>query len=397
MGLVTWVKSFFGSKNTISLTENYLTLSVEYHFKMLALETCIDLLANAIVLCEFQTFQKGKEHRGENYYLLNVSPNQNQNASEFYKKLISKMLKEKEVLVIMRDKQLYIADSFNKTEYAFNENVYSEIQVNNLLMNKTYKESDVLYFQYQDQNVKNILEGLFESYGKLLTSAMNIYKRSNAKKLVLQGDFLRPQTLEEQEQMEDLFNTQFKNWLEADKAGSVLPLQKNFNLVDMSGAGKNGTAGVALTSRDIRALVDDVFDFYSMAFHIPRGLLKGDMADIEKQMDSLIMLGVKPLAEILTDEYNRKVYKKEGFLERSYAKLDASRIKVSDIAQIATAADKFFAIGVNSINDNLRMLGREPIDEEWANKRFVTKNYSLVENIENIEGGENNGNNITEN
>ena len=30
------------------------------------------------------------------------------------------------------------------------------------------------------------------------------------------------------------------------------------------------------------------------------------------------------------------------------------------------------------------MLGREPIDEEWADMRYVTKNYESVENAESL-------------
>ena len=44
------------------------------------------------------------------------------------------------------------------------------------------------------------------------------------------------------------------------------------------------------------------------------------------------------------------------------------------------------------------MLGREPIDEEWADMRYVTKNYESVENAESLKGGEkNDGNGNTKN
>jgi hypothetical protein len=62
---------------------------------------------------------------------------------------------------------------------------------------------------------------------------------------------------------------------------------------DMSGSGKNGQP--AQNSRDIRAFVDDIFDFTATAFHIPRGLLKGDLADVEKQTDNFLMFRINPL------------------------------------------------------------------------------------------------------
>ena len=82
---------------------------------------------------------------------------------------------------------------------------------------------------------------------------------------------------------------------------------------------------------------------------------------------------INPIAKLIQDEFNRKMYKKKDFLKLSYLKIDTTKIKVVDITKLATALDKLFAIGGLSINDILTILGREPIEEEWANKRFVTK------------------------
>lgn len=386
MGVIDWVKSFFGDRDAITLTDSYYELAIDYFFKKLAVETCVDLIANTLVRCEFLTFDKGKEHRGENYYLLNVSPNQNQNASEFLHSLVNHLIMNNECLVIMQNNSLYVADDYNPVKFAMFENRYENVKVGDFTFNKPFFESEVIHLKLNDSNITSIIDGLYSSYGKLITSAMNIYKRSNAKRVVLKGDFLRPQTDEEQKLINEMFDNQFKAWFEADKAGAVFQLQKGYELDDLSGNGKNGSA--AQNSRDIRALADDIFDFVAMAFHVPRGLLKGDLADIEKQTDNFLMFCINPLAELIADEFNRKMYTKEEFLNRTYLKLDTTRIKILDVVDLATACDKFFAIGVNSINDNLRMLGRERIDEAWADKRFVTKNYESVENIENMKGGD---------
>lgn len=379
MGLVNWVTSFFGDKNTLKLNEVHFQLAVEYYFKKLAVEACADLIANTLSRCEFQTFDKGKETRGENYYLLNVSPNKNQNASEFIHSMVNHLIMENECLVIMQNNQLYIADSFNTEEYALRENIYTDVQIGNFTFDKTFNESSVIHLKLNDRNIMNVIDALYASYGKLIASAMNIYKRSNAKRFTLKGDFLRAQTSETQEAINNMFNSQMKNWLEADNAGSIFQLQEGFTLEDFSGSGKGGSA--SQNSRDIRALIDDIFDYVAMAFHVPRGLLKGDLADVEKQTDNFLMFCINPIAELIADEFNRKMYDKKEYLSRTYIKVDTSRIKVIDVVNLAAALDKLFAIGANTINDNLRMLGREPIDDEKANERFVTKNYQSLEQI----------------
>jgi HK97 family phage portal protein len=389
VGFLDWISGLFGSKSSITLTE-FQTLSTTAYYKRLAVETCIDLIANTLTRCEFQTFENGKEKRGENYYLLNVQPNQNQNASEFIHSLVNRLIMKNECLVIMQNDQLYIADGWVKNEFALKENYYTEVQIGDLTFQKVFRESEVLYFKLNDRNIMEVINGLYEDYGKLIASAIGYYKRKNNKRILIKGDFLRPQDEETQKLIDQMFEKQLADWFNADKPGVGFQLQKGYEFEDMSDS-KSGVAQNS-TSRDIAELVNDVINYVAMAFHVPRGLLKGDVADIEKQMDAFLLFCIKPIAELIQDEFNRKMYTKEEYLKRTYLKVDTNNLKIVDITQLATAADKLFAIGGLSMNDILTMLGKEPIDEEWANKRYVTKNYQEVDALKGGEGdGKENG------
>ncbi|OAT73760.1 phage portal protein [Parageobacillus thermoglucosidasius] len=383
MGFLDWLSGLFGSRNSITLTE-FQTLSTTAYYKRLAVETCIDLIANTLTRCEFQTFENGKEKRGENYYLLNVQPNQNQNASEFIHSLVNRLIMQNECLVIMQNDQLYIADGWVKNEFALKENYYTDVQIGELTFQKVFHESEVLYFKLNDRNIMEVINGLYEDYGKLIASAIGYYKRKNNKRILIKGDFLRPQDEETQKLIDQMFEKQLADWFNADKPGVGFQLQKGYEFEDMSDS-KSGVAQNS-TSRDIAELVNDVINYVAMAFHVPRGLLKGDVADIEKQMDAFLLFCIKPIAELIQDEFNRKMYTKQEYLNRTYLKVDTNNLKIVDITQLATAADKLFAIGGLSINDILTMLGKEPINEDWANKRYVTKNYQ-----EASKGGEGDG------
>lgn len=386
MGLRDWWSNFLGGKDAIDcITDD---LKVEFHVKKLAIETCLDIIANAITKCEFQTFEEGKEVRKNNYYLFNVEPNVNQNASEFIHKLVHTLLYQNDCLVVMVDDQILVADSYTMEEFATKDNVYKNVTAGSMTFDKPFFEKEVYHFKYNNANIRKVIDDLYDSYGKLLSSAINIYKRSNAKRYTLKGKFIKNHDEKKQKEANDLFNRMFKDWLEADSAGALMHLGDNLDLTDMSGSGKIGTSN--FSSRDIRNLVDDVIDFTAMAFHIPRGLIKGDVADVEKQVDTFLMFGVEPIVKLLQAEFNRKLYKKEKYLARTYLKIDTSMIKITDIVQMATAMDKLFAIGVHSINMNKKVLGQEPINEPWADEHYVTKNYQSVERIneETSKGGE---------
>jgi HK97 family phage portal protein len=379
LGLYSFLKSWFTPEGNLN-DPIFVDLAVEYHYKKLAINTCVNLIANTLVRAKIRTFENGKEIKGNNHYLFNVQPNQNQNSSAFFHEFVSKLVYENECLVIMQNGQLYVADSFEVKKYAFHENVYSKIVVNHYRLNKTFLESEVLFYELNNEKIKSVIDSLFESYGKLLTASINYYKRSNALRVLLRTKGARSQKTEEQKKLEDMFNEQLKKFMTSDSS-AVLPLQDGINLEELQSISNSGR-----TSRDIRAIVDDIFDFISIAFHIPKGLLKGDVADVEGQTDNFLMFCIAPIAEIIEDECNRKFYTKEEYLKRTYLKVDTRLIKYVDIVKLANALDKLLSSGTHSVNENRSLIDSEPLEDEWANEHFVTKNYEEIK--EYLKGGE---------
>lgn len=376
MFLVDWFMSLFNNNGEISVETQSGTVTAELFFKELAIQSCVNLISNAVSRSEFLTYEEGKESRKDNYYLFNVSPNQNKSSSKFWRDVIHKLVYENECLVIQNNNMFYVADSYTPDKYAFKENIYKNIVIEDYPLNKKYLESEVFHFELHDYKIKNLIEGLYKLYGNLIAYSKNNYKRSNAKRGTLKIPGTYPQTKKADEALEKLLGERFKKFFEAE-GGAVLPLGNDLEYTDLTPQGyKSGS-----DSRDIRALIDDVFDFVAIAFQIPPQLLKGNVADTDKAMNNFLTFCVNPIAELLTDEINRKYYGKKSFLEKTYIKLDTSRIKAVDIKEIASALDILFRTGANSINDNLRAMGRETIDEDWANARFVTKNYQRVEEL----------------
>nr|WP_235920002.1 phage portal protein [Heyndrickxia coagulans] len=357
-------------------------------YKRLAVDSCINLIANALVRCEFKTIKNGKATKADNYYLLNVAPNKNENATEFKKKLVSKLYRQNECLIVMTNDQLFVADGFTVREYAMKESIYENISIGDFTFSGSFPESEVIYLKLNDQDIMRVVNSFYKDYGTLISSARDIYKRSNAKRFALKGEFLRSQNNDKQQKINDMMTDQFKPWLEADNAGAIFMLQNGYELDDFSGNGKSGTN--QQDSRDIRNLIDDVFDLVATAFHIPRGLLKGDVADVQDQTNNFLMFCINPLVDLISAEFNKKMYGKAAYLGGSYLKIDTTKIKVTDITDLAVAADKLFAIGGLSINDLIEMIGGERIDEEWADKRYVTKNYTDASQVEDVKGGEDN-------
>ncbi len=280
----------------------------------------------------------------------------------------------------MQNKKLYVCDSYDMKEYALNENMYHNVVIKNYQLHKTFYEHEVFHFKLNNEKIKSVIDNMYASYGKLLSTSMNYYKRSNALRALLRMEGVRAQNAEEQKKLEDMFNAQLKAFMTAE-GSAVLPLQKGIEFDETQKLSNSGN-----TSRDVRALVDDIFDFVSMAFLIPKGLLKSDLADVENQTNNFLMFCVAPIAELIEDEINRKFYSKDEYLERTYLKIDTSLIKYVDIVSIAGAFEKLLSSGAHSVNDNLRLIDKEPINEDWAEQHFITKNYEEIQKF--LKGGE---------
>lgn len=371
--MFNWVKKWFGNKKTIELKECMFEASAEVYYKRLAIEVSVGLIANAISRCEIKTYHKGKNIRSNMYYLLNVQPNKNENATYFFNKAIRKLVYDGEALILMHNEEMFVADDWITVPFVFKSNIYKDVRIDDFTLQKVLHEEDVIHLKLSDTNIRNVVDGLYSSYGRLLASSMNYYRRKNNKRLLIKGDFLRAQDEETQEEIDAIFLEQLKNWFDPDKEGVAFQLANEFEMEDLSDGAKPGKGNS--DSRDISNLIDDIFNYVAMAFHVPRGLLKGDLADIEKQTDNFIMFGVNPFAEMIADELNRKFYSKKEYLERTYLKIDTTKIRLTDLSKLATAIDKLFAVGAYTINDVIAELGGEPIEEEWANERYVTKNY----------------------
>lgn len=383
LGFRDWLMGYSNTgSNTISLNACSFDLPVEIFYKKLAVDSSVSLIANAMTKARFRTLDKGKMNKGNTHYLFNVRPNKNQNSSEFIHEWVSNLLYDNEALIVQIDDELFIADDWEKKEFALKENMYNSVTIRNLTLERSFDESEVFYFRLNNDNILDVINGLYASYGKLLMASTNSYKRKNSKKYFMRIGSAISQQDDDIDELTTMFSEQFKKFYNSD-GDSLWPLQDGITLEDSSTTSINDKT----ESRDIRAIVDDIFDFVAIAFHIPKGLLKGDVADVSAMTDNFLTFCVNPIAELMADEINSKMYTKEEYLSGTRLVVDTRLIKAVDMGVLANAADKLLLSGTHNRDENRDMMGLEPLDTDESTQYYVTKNYGTSE--ESLKGGEN--------
>ncbi|PGS74110.1 portal protein, partial [Bacillus cereus] len=101
LGLWNVIGHFFQKDGeTVDVEVSDRRLRVETAYKRLYVDSAIDLIARSLVGCEFQTYRDGKTIKSLNYYQLNVSPNKNESAFEFWHKVVSNLVYHNEALIL---------------------------------------------------------------------------------------------------------------------------------------------------------------------------------------------------------------------------------------------------------------------------------------------------------
>ncbi|MBU3153496.1 phage portal protein [Clostridium estertheticum] len=373
-----WVRDFFGG-TTINLTQKIIG-STEQQLKIetFAIASAIDLIANSISKCNFKTYFKGNEFKGEDFYLWNVEPNKNQNSSQFLQELITNLLYENECLVLDINGQLIIADSFYQNEFAIVENYFTDVTSGTMSFDRSFKMSEVMYFKLGNNNIRSLLSGLIQGYDNLLDMSMTKYKKSGGRKGILDINATASGDKDFRSKLDVLMNKRFVSYFESENA--VLPLENGFKYTENGGeTSKKSTTEIA----DITAITREIFERVAQAFKIPTALLRGDIADIGATTDNFLTFCIDPLCDMLSEEANRKRFGKQAFLAGTYLKIDTTSIKHIDLFSISEPFDKLIASGGYSIDDLRIKAGDVPLNTAWSMQHVITKNYQKIETLGN--------------
>lgn len=369
-----YVKHWFSKSDVVCLSE-CINLINETCYKELGLRKAISMIAGTLINAEFKTYEKNKEVRKNIYYNLNISPNINYNKYDFYFKLINKLIREQEVLVVLINNQFFIADSFGKQKFTLKDYIFKDIIIDEYSIKDMFKMSDVFYFRLTDQKIKSLVNSINNNYSKIIASAQNSYVQSKLRKVIVDFDATFNMKDGEDNGLQKLIDSIIKPFVEGER--NVLTLPKGISLKHIDN--KESLNGGSVT--EIKEAGKEIFENVITVFNIPLDIAYGNKTELKEQKNYYMTNAIKPFATMIETEIKRKQYTKEQIKNGTYLKIDLSTSEYINSLEFADGLDKMFRIGF-SHNYLRKKLGEQELQEEWANKGYVTKNYM------NIEGGE---------
>lgn len=351
----------------------------EASFRDLALQIGVSYIANALSKCEIKTFNGGKEVHDKLYYRLNVSPNPNENSSQFINKFVENYYYHGGALIVPQGDMIYCADSFDVDDAnPLKEYTYQNIVFGTTQFKKRMKSSEVFHMKLDNKDVKKLIDLLNAKYGEIIALAIQSYKRTNGKKYKLMLEQYRAGDATFNEIYENVIKDQLKTFIDNDNA--VYPQYKGIDLQEFSTAAPTN-------SSDIIALRKEIFETTAQALKIPLPMMQGNITNMNEIVKVFLSFCVDPLADMVSEELTRKYYSFEEWKNGDNIRIDTSSINHVDILEVADKVEKLIGCGVANVDDMRKHIGWQPLGTKFSTSYYLTKNFDLAERTLNSEKG----------
>ena len=340
------------------------------HLKQSALDTVLGRITASATLVDFRTKDK------ELSYILNISPNVNENAKDFRTKLLRTMILDGEVLVIQLNDKWYVADSFSTDGKVLMEKSYSGIFIDGLELKKTFLSSEVYHFKYHNSKLSKLLKELDNSYVDLFSQLIQVQMRQGQLRIYAKfKGFSDPNKKGEEEKK---FKAYLSSLSEALKKNSVVVSTRN----DAYELEEKTDNYLGRSVDELQKLENIYIAKVANALQLSPLLFTGDLADVSQHEKNAIKYAIRPLFEIITTEINKKYFGREYEADLI---ANVTPLTYNNEFEMAKDIEKLVGSTVFTPDDVLEMLGRQRTEEPEMMKHYITKNMEELS----TKGGEN--------
>lgn len=348
------------------------------YLKKMALETCINFIGRTISQSDFRIMKNNTRQRNDWDYLLNVRPNTDQSAADFWQKFIYTLIDENEVLVILTDNNdLLIADSFTRDEYAVYPDVFRDVTVKDYTFQRTFRMDEVLYITYNNEKLTKFMDGMFKDYGDLFSRMLEVSLRKNQIRGTVGIDSTQSLDDKTQTKLQNFIDKLFTSFRKNSVA--LVPKLKGFEYNEVSKGEDNGQSLEEL-SKLKRSLIDDVANILG----IPNALIHGELAEYDTSIKAYVRFCIGPIIKKIQNELNAKLLEKQEYLNGH--RIEVFGLTEKDLIEQAEAVDKLVASGAFTRNEVRVLFGKERSDNAELDEFVITKNYQSASAAK---GGEN--------
>lgn len=365
--------------DTISVDIQKLALSE------LAIEKAVGMIAKAIAKSEFIVERNHVRTKDDVYWLLNIQPNPNETATDFWISVIRKLLLETECVICLVNGNMYIVDSYTINDVVMLPQTYSNIVITSnektLTLRYPFQGNNIIHLKARNEKIKGYLKKVLNLYNNIASAVSAAKKIESTPKFSLDIEGAAPLIRTKNPDGTDKtltidqYRESVKKLLESDDI-EIITNRSGLSLSQIK-------IDINANSEDIVKMAKEIFTECALAFDIPKAVFLGEITEKADSTNEFITYAVDWIVEMLNDSLNAKFVGKEDYLKGEKIWVDMSKYKHVDIIESAANLDKLRSIGFNF--DEVRtMVGWEELGTDFSQERVITKNYT-----DNLGGDEN--------
>ena len=341
--------------------------------KSLAIDKSAEFIARIFAKSVFKYQENGKVKSSDWDYLLNVRPNKNESASDFWQKVVYRLITKNEVLIFLTtDDQLLVADSYTRTKYAVYDDVFEFVTCRGYTFEKRFRMSEVIFLQYNNNLLQDYISDLFADYEKLHTRLVEALARNNQ----IRGTLKTKNNGSFDKQMRDKLQSYadglFKSF--STKTIAIVPAQDGMEYSEHTNT--TGTSNISVD--ELKKLRRQFDDEVADVLGIPTALSHGDMANLENSQKMFNSYCYQSLVKKMSDGLNFALVSRRQYERNNLFVIIGEGQK--DKFALAENIDKLISSGAMTRNEVRNELGLESVP--GGDKFLITKNYQIGEQIE---------------
>lgn len=341
--------------------------------KSLAVDKSAEFVARIFAKSEFRYMVENHHVASDWDYILNVRPNKNESASEFWQKVIYRLLTKNEVLIVLSDdKQLLVADAFTRRRYALYDDTFEMVSVRDYTFQRKFAMSDVIFLQYNNNRLQEYVSDLFSDYEKLHTRLVEALARNNQIRGVLATKANGTFDDDKRKKLQRYADNLFKSF--TSKTVAIVPTMDGVEYSELTNTVGTSNLSVEELKKLRRQFDDEVADILGL----PTALMHGDMADLSNSQKMFNSYCYESLVKKVGDALNHAIVSSAGYANQK--KIVIFGEGGLDKFALAENIDKLISSGAMTRNEVRLELGLEAVP--GGDSFLITKNYQGENEIE---------------
>ena len=381
MGLFSWL--FDNGDGTL---QDYVAVLSEEMAKLnaskFAIQKCVGIIGNAIAKSEIIVQGKQGLRYDENYYRLNISPNENEHGTEFWSRVAQRLLINQQCLIVPVRGMYFVADTWTESDDVIKPREYSQVIISSagkaVKLNKHFRAGDVIHIRLPMAAKRmEYLKSVSSLYDKAVTTAANVYNLAYTPKWgVKLATNVRLVERSDDGTQKQLTGTEYVQRIQKiltseDVAMMVLPEGVTLEQIQADNGG--------VTPETLNQAMRASEEACARAFDIPISVYFGNIQDRSDATNELITYAVGPVAEAINDALNSALVGMDDYIRNNErVMVFLARFKHVDIIDSADKLSKMRGDGW-TLDEIFHLIGYPEMHTDFTTTRALTKNYSTTD------------------